>query len=186
MCRNLFKGLFVNAHRNAALWNLSFTLLAAGLCALPFSCVTPAQSSPAAPPAPFHALPSEGTEPEDRTSAGASIRPGRASSEAPSSDMKCSVVEWSVTPHKPPALLLQCPPEEVYTPLRVYFRLSWKRAEDVPDHFQNIVVQPKAMAKFHWTHQQTFRVLLKAERKDKTPKPEWVSFNDLVAVYFEY
>jgi hypothetical protein len=99
----------------------------------------------------------------------------------PSPDMKCAVVEWIAPPPKP-SLVVVRPPDEVFAPLRLYFKLSWKRDADVPGDLQ-IIATPKAMTKKHWNMQGDYQVLLRAERKNEHgARPAWVKFNDLVGV----
>jgi hypothetical protein len=177
----------MNAYPNRVLSNLLVALLALVFCAKPLATAAKAQSSPVGAPNPFHALPGNDGEPDSASNPETRGRDAHADSHVAYSDMKCSVVDWSVTPPKPPALVLVCPPEEVFAPLRVYFKLSWRRTADVPDNYQSIVAQSKALAKFHWTSQSEFHVLLKKERKkDGAAEPEWVNFNNLIGVYFKY
>jgi len=102
----------------------------------------------------------------------------------PSPDVKCAIVEW-ITASSKPSLVVVCPPGEVFAPLRLYFKLSWKRDADVPANFQ-IIAEPETMIKMHWNSQGDYHVLLQTERKSgHNPHPEWVKFNNLLAVYIK-
>jgi hypothetical protein len=102
----------------------------------------------------------------------------------PSPDVKCAIVEWMATSPKP-SLVVVCPPDEVFAPLRPYFKLSWRREADVPSDFQ-IIATPKAMIKMHWNMQGDYQVLLRTEHKnERNARAEWVKFNNLVAVYIK-
>ena len=80
-----------------------------------------------------------------------------------------------------------CPPDEVFAPLRLYLKLSWKRDEDVPRDSQMFVAQPNTQTRINWTPQGDYRVLLKTERKSGgSGRPAWVDFNDLTGVYIKY
>jgi len=160
---------------------LYFSFLAALAILLgvkPFAGHLQAQSAPAAP----HALPGGEARAERATSSGEHWLDPRPVVD-PSPDMKCAIVEWAAGSPKP-SLVVVCPPEEVFAPLRLYFRLSWKRDADVPGNFQ-IIAEPKTIIKLHWTSQGEYQVLLPTERKKKR-HPEWVNFNSLVGVFIKY
>lgn len=99
-------------------------------------------------------------------------------------DIKCSVVQWTAELPRP-AIVLACPPEEVFAPLRLFFKLSWRKDTDVPVNVQALLVHPKIETKMHWTHRGDYQVLLQAERKNGRSEREWVHFNDLIAVYIK-
>ena len=81
--------------------------------------------------------------------------------------------------------MVVCPPDEVFAPLRRYFKLSWKRDADVSGDLQTIAT-PKAVTKMHWNTQGDYQVLLRIERKiERSARPAWVKFNDLVGVYIK-
>jgi hypothetical protein len=180
----LLKGPIMNTYRNHVLCVVFFAVLAIASCAKSFVIAVHAQSHHADVPAPLRFFP----EKDARLEAAANAAPGTETGgvSASSSDMKCAVVEWNAAPPKP-SLILVCPPDEVFAPLRVYFKLCWKRTEDIPDDFQHLIVPPKSLAKFYWTSAYQYRVQLKTERKKGgSPRTEWVNFTDLSAVYFKY
>ncbi len=95
-------------------------------------------------------------------------------------------MDWSAGPPRP-TLVVACPPDEVFAPLRLYFRLTWRRDEEVPGDFQTLIALPKTQTKITWTPQGDYHVPLKAERKNgRSPHSQWVNFTDLAAVYIEY
>jgi hypothetical protein len=177
----------MNAHHNRLPPHLFVVAFAIFLCAKPFAGALQAQSAPSAVPAPLRAFPHNDTQPEGPTSTRARW-PGpdaRAVAER-TPDLKCAVVEWNDGPAKP-SLVVVCPPEEVFAPLRLYLKLSWKHDEDVPRDFQAFIAQPNTQTKINWTQQGGYRVLLKTERKNgRRGGPEWVNFNDLAGVYIKY
>jgi hypothetical protein len=165
----------MNAHRNRLPSHLFLATFAIILCAEPFAGAPQAQSAPGAVPAPLRAFPHDDTQPE-----------GPASNKARTADLKCAVVGWNDGPPRP-SLIVVCPPEEVFAPLRLYFKLSWKRDEDVPRDFQTFLAQRNTQTKIYWTQQGDYHVLLKAEHKDgRSGRPEWVNFNNLDGVYIKY
>lgn len=101
-------------------------------------------------------------------------------------DTQCSVVAWNITLPKP-TLMLVCPPEAVFAPLRVYVKFSWAREEDVPDNYLNIVAPSRTPTKFRTrTNERNEReVLLRLKIYEKgkgKPQAKWVSFNSLVGM----
>jgi hypothetical protein len=177
----------MNAHRNRLPSHLFLATFAIILCAEPFAGAPQAQSAPGAAPAPLRAFPHNDSQPETPASSkprwpGADTR--AIAERAP--DLKCAVVEWNDGPARP-SLIVVCPPEEVFAPLRLYFKLSWKRDEDIPRDFQSFIAQPNTQTKINWTQQGEYRVLLKSERRNgRSGGPEWVSFNDLSSIYIKY
>ena len=96
-------------------------------------------------------------------------------------DAQCSVVAWNITLPKP-TLMLLCPPEAVFAPLRVYVKFSWARAEDVPDNYLNIMAPSRTPTKMR-TNEREILVRLKIYEKGKgKPQAKWVSFNRLVGI----
>ena len=171
----------MNAYRNRVLSNLFLAALAIVLCAKPFASALQAQSTRAGSPVPFHAFPDYPTQPTGSASPGASW-PDPSIVDRRSRDIKCSVVQWTSELPRP-AIVLACPPEEVFAPLRLLFKLSWRKDADVPVNVQALLVHPKIETKMHWTHRGDYQVLLQAERKNGRSEREWVHFNDLIAVY---
>ena len=168
---------------------LAVVLLASVLCAGPFAGALKAQSAAGAGPTVLRAMP-EGEARAARTEgtgAGASTEGHWMDHRTlvdPSPDVKCAIVEW-ITASPKPSLVVVCPPDEVFAPLRLYFKLSWKRDADVPGDFQ-IIAAPKTMIKMHWNSKGDYQVLLQTERKnERGPHTEWVKFNDLVGVYIK-
>jgi hypothetical protein len=174
----------MNAYRKLVLSTLFFAALAIVLCSKPFAIALQAQSPQAAAPAPLHAFPDGGAQPVGAPSSGLRWPDPRAVAHR-SPDIQCAFVQWTAEPPRP-ALVVVCPPEEVFAPLRLYFKLSWKRDADVPANFQALLTQPKTQTKMHWTPQGDYHVLLQAERKNgRSAHLEWVHFTDLVGVYIK-
>ena len=182
-------GHHMNAHRNRLASRLFFAtfVIVFGLCAKPFAGAQQTQSAPSAVAAPLRAFPHNDAQPEE--AAGNKTRwpaPVARVSADRTPDLKCAVVEWNDGPPRP-SLIVVCPPEEVFAPLRLYLKLSWKRDEDVPRDFQAVIAQPNTQTKINWTPQGDYRALLKRERKNgRSGQPEWIDFNDLAGVYIRY
>jgi hypothetical protein len=177
----------MNEHRRRLSSHLFFAALAIFLGAQPFAGAlqAQAQSGPSAAPAPLRAFPPNDTQPEEPGDKRWPAPVARVSAER-TPDLKCSVVERNDGPAKP-SLIVVCPPEEVFAPLRLYLKLSWKHDEDIPRDFQTFIAQPNTQTKINWTPGGDYRVLLKAEGKDgRSGRPEWVKFNDLAGVYIKY
>jgi hypothetical protein len=187
LCHIHSGSLTMNAHRHRLLSHLLFAAFTIFLCAKLFAGALQAQSSSSAVPPPLRALPHDDTQPEGPASTRARWSGPDARAVADRTpDLKCSVVDWSAGPSKP-SLVVVCPPEEVFAPLRLYLKLSWKHDEDVPHDFQTFVAQPNSETKINWTPQGDYHVLLKTERKNgRRGRPEWINFNDLAGVYIKY
>jgi len=175
----------MKTHRNRVWSYLLFAarrivLLVIVLSVGPFAGALQAQSAAGAASTVLHALPDGDARADSGASEGHWL--DHRALRNPSPDVKCAIVEW-ITASPKPSLVVVCPPDEVFAPLRLYFKLSWKRDADVPANFQ-IVAEPKTMIKMHWNLQGDYQVLLRTERKnDRSPHPEWVKFNDLQALY---
>jgi hypothetical protein len=189
----------MKAYRNKVLSHLLFAALAVVPLALalltivlyfgPFAGALRAQSAAGTAPTVLRAMP-EGESRAARTEGPGpgSITEGRWMEHRtlvdPSPDVKCAIVDW-ITASPKPSLVIVCPPEEVFAPLRLYFKLSWMRDVDVPSDFQ-IIAAPKALIKMHWTMRGDYQVLLQTERKNEHgPHTEWVNFNNLVGVFIK-
>ncbi len=97
---------------------------------------------------------------------------------------QCSVVAWNITLPKP-TLMLLCPPEAVFAPLRVYVKFSWAREEDVPDNYLNIVAPSRTPTKMRTNERNEREVLVRLKIYEKgkgKPQAKWVSFNRLVGI----
>src|ERR1700687_5557759 len=179
----------MNAHRHRLRSHLFFAAFAIvlGLCANPFAGALPAQPTPGGAAAPLHAFPRNDTPPAEPASSKAPWpAPVARVSADRVPDLKCAIVEWNDGPPKP-SLIVVCPPEEVFAPLRLYLKLSWKHDEDVPRDFQTFMAQPNTQTKINWTQQGDYRVLLKTERKSGgSGRTAWVDSNDLTGVYIKY
>jgi hypothetical protein len=176
----------MNANRHRFVSIPSLALLAILVCAKPFAGILRAQSSPAAGTrAPLHAFTGSTAKSESASASGARWPdPQRITN--PTADIKCAIVQWTVEPPRP-ALIVVCPPEEVFAPLRIYFKLSWKRDGDLPRNFQALMAQSKTQTKMHWTSQGDYHVLLQADQKNgRVSRPEWVHFTDLEGIYLKY
>ncbi len=179
----------MKSHRNRALSYLFFAALAVVrlvivLCIGSFAGALLAQSAPGAASTVLRALPDGDARPETAGPSSDGHWLDHRGLVDPSPDVKCAIVEWIAASSKP-SLVVVCPPDEVFAPLRLYFKLSWKRDADVPANFQ-IIAEPKTMIKMHWNAQGDYQVLLRTERKSEhNPHPEWVKFNNLIAVYIK-
>ncbi len=123
----------------------------------------------------------ESDQSSGQTRLAASGRKGHSGADAPV-EVKCAVVAWNVAPPKP-VLTLVCPPEEVFAPLRVYFKLSWAASGEIPSNYLNILAVPKALAKLHWTRTELHVWLpIKGEGGGKI-ETKWVIFTEVVGFY---
>ncbi len=98
--------------------------------------------------------------------------------------VKCAVVEWNASEPQP-TLTLVCPPGQVFAPLRVYMKLSWKNPDGIPEELQRIVAEPKSQTRLE-TIKNRLRVWLPiADKKGNSQKPKWVEFDFLQALLLE-
>ncbi len=179
----------MNAHHHRLMSHPFFAAFAIvlGLCAKPFAGAQQTQSTPNVAPAPLRVSP--GNDARSEEPAGSRPRwpaPVARVNTDRTADLKCAVVEWNGNPPRP-SLVVVCPPEEVFAPLRLYLKLSWKRDEDVPRDFQSFIAQANTQTKVNWTPRGDYRVLLKTEHKNgRSGQPAWVDFNDLAGLYIKY
>jgi hypothetical protein len=111
----------VNAYRRRFVSIPSLTLLAIIFCANPFPAILQAQSSPAAATqSPLHAFTGSTAKSESASASGARW-PDPHGITDPTTDIKCAIVQWTAEPPRP-ALIVVCPPEDVFAPLRIYFQ----------------------------------------------------------------
>ena len=99
-------------------------------------------------------------------------------------DTQCSVVAWNITLPKP-TLMLVCPSDAVFAPLRVYIMFSWTRAEDVPDNYLNIVAPSRTPTRMRTNERNEREVLVRLKIYEKgkgKPQAKWVSFNRLAGM----
>jgi len=108
----------------------------------------------------------------------------RRNGSAKSHVIKCAVVAWNPAELQP-ALTLVCPPSQVFAPLRVYMKVSWKATEDVPEECRRIVAEPKSQTRLE-TIKNRLRVWLPiADKKGNGQSSRWVEFNFLQALLLE-
>lgn len=96
-------------------------------------------------------------------------------------DVDCSIQRWDAEA-KMPVLTLLCPPEPVFSPLRVYLRLSWIRPEDVPGDVSKVVAKPKGLTRIR-TNKNVLMVRLPlTEKQGQNSREKWVGFTGVVDV----
>lgn len=95
-------------------------------------------------------------------------------------EINCQVIEWNPG-HKPyPQLTVACPPEGIYTPIRLYMVLSWEKKTDVPEGWSRIWGRAKYPTKIQAVP-KGMRVKLKCYREGrKGMEKEWFLFTSLV------
>jgi len=96
-------------------------------------------------------------------------------------DVSCSVVEWIGAPAKP-TLTVLCPPEEVFSPLHVYLKVSWLKSEDVPAYTRAIRAPAKTPTRLRTNKTAVWIWLGVQERQDAPPCKKWVPFSGVVDV----
>jgi hypothetical protein len=96
-------------------------------------------------------------------------------------DIDCTVAEWRATAKKP-VLTLICPPNTVFSPLRVLIKLSWMKPEDAPFGPEHILAPTGAPTKIR-TNKAAALIWLQVDEKGKRePRGTWIGFNAVVDV----
>jgi len=96
-------------------------------------------------------------------------------------DVSCSIVEWKDDTPKP-TLAVVCPPQDTFTPLHVYLKLSWLKSEDVPLFARSITVPPKMIVKIRTTGSRAWVWLAVKEKPSAAARRTWVGFNAVVDI----
>ena len=96
-------------------------------------------------------------------------------------DVSCSIVEWKDDTSKP-TLAVVCPPQDTFTPLHVYLKLSWLKSEDVPLSVRSITVPAKTIVKIRTTGSTAWVWLAVKEKPSAAARRTWVGFNAVVDV----
>jgi len=96
-------------------------------------------------------------------------------------DVSCSIVEWKDDTPKP-TLAVVCPPQDTFTPLHVYLKLSWLKSEDVPLFARTITVPPKMIVKIRTTGSTAWVWLAVKEKPSAAARRTWVGFNAVVDI----
>ena len=96
-------------------------------------------------------------------------------------DVSCSIVEWKDDTPKP-TLAVVCPPQDTFTPLHVYLKLSWLKSEDVPLFARTITVPPKMIVKIRTTGSRAWVWLAVKEKPSAAARRTWVGFNAVVDI----
>jgi hypothetical protein len=96
-------------------------------------------------------------------------------------DIDCTVAQWRTT-GKMPVLALICPPNTVFSPLRVLIKLSWMKPEDAPVSPEHILAPAGAPTKIR-TDKTAALIWLQVDEKGKhEPRGTWIGFNAVVDV----
>lgn len=94
-------------------------------------------------------------------------------------DIDCIVAEWRSTTVRP-VLTLICPPNSVFSPLRVLIKLSWMKPEDFPVKPEHILAPPGTPTKIR-TNKTAAQVQLQVKEMGK-PRDTWIGFTAVVDV----
>jgi hypothetical protein len=94
-------------------------------------------------------------------------------------DIDCIVAEWRPTVPRP-VLTLICPPNSVFSPLRVLIKFSWMKPEDFPVSPEHILAPPGTPTKIR-TNKTAAQIWLQVNEKGK-PRDTWIGFTAVVDV----
>jgi hypothetical protein len=94
-------------------------------------------------------------------------------------DIDCIVAEWRSTAVRP-VLTLICPPDSVFSPLRVLIKLSWMKHEDLTVSPEHILAPPGTPTKIR-TSKTAAQILLPVKESGK-PRDTWIGFTAVVDV----
>ena len=96
-------------------------------------------------------------------------------------DIECSIQEWNPVGPKP-FLKLLCPPQAEFAPVRVYLKLSWLNADDIPIDLARIIARPLRATKIRTSKSAVMVRLEVAVDSGEGAQEKWVGFNGLVDV----
>jgi hypothetical protein len=103
-----------------------------------------------------------------------------APGEAKSGRVTCQVVEWNVRGEPLPQLTLACPPEGIFTPVRVYFVLSWGEKKDLPKDWAQVSDAQGYEARMRQGRKGIEVELKIYDKQKKERQRQWVLFTHLV------
>ena len=93
-------------------------------------------------------------------------------------DVRCSVEE--VNPARPkPYVKLLCPPRSQFAVLRVYLKLSWLSAADLPPELDQLRLPAGGLTKLRMSTDAAL-VRLRVAGRGGTTRDRWIAFNGLV------
>jgi hypothetical protein len=95
-------------------------------------------------------------------------------------EINCAVVKWE--PDLPdPALTLVCPPEHVFTPVRVFLKVAGPKSQEIPKDLQRIVAAPHSPARIRPTPEALYVRLRVNDTGEETGKEAWIAFSSVLA-----
>jgi hypothetical protein len=94
-------------------------------------------------------------------------------------DIDCIVAEWRFTAVRP-VLTLICPPNSVFSPLRVLIKLSWMKPEDMLVSPEHILAPPGTPTKIR-TNKTAAQISLQVNEAGKC-RDTWIGFTAVVDV----
>ena len=96
-------------------------------------------------------------------------------------DIDCVVAEWQPATRMP-VLTLICPPNAVFSPMRVLIKFSWLKLSDIPAHPDYILASAGTSTKIRTT-KTAVQIWLPLDNKGKgDARQSWISFNAVVDV----
>src|SRR5262245_1106222 len=96
-------------------------------------------------------------------------------------DIDCIVAAWQPSA-KMPVLTLICPPNTVFSPMRVLIKFSWMKPEDIPAGLEHILAPAGTPTKIR-TSKTVVQVWLPVNNKGKADAREsWIAFNAVIDV----
>lgn len=96
-------------------------------------------------------------------------------------DIDCVVAEWQPAARLP-VLTLICPPNAVFSPVRVLIKFSWLKLSDIPAHPDYILASAGTPTKIRTT-KTAVQIWLPLDNKGKGDvRQSWVPFNAVVDV----
>jgi hypothetical protein len=96
-------------------------------------------------------------------------------------DIDCVVAEWQPAARMP-VLTLICPPNAVFSPMRVLIKFSWMKLSDIPANPDYILASAGTSTKIRTT-KTAVQIWLPLDNKGKgDARQSWVPFNAVVDV----
>ncbi len=108
---------------------------------------------------------------------------GKARPPSGSPEIPCSVLGWVNEPT--PILDITCPASDVISPIRLFLRMSWEKAEQIPAKVKHIVAGPDLLTKVRIPGRSKSAPAGAAVKLPIRPnghgkeREEWFTFNDV-------
>ncbi len=96
-------------------------------------------------------------------------------------DVDCAVLQWNEHSSDAPILTLLCPPSQIFAPLRVLVKLTWRDEEQAPVDSEKLLIAPGEKTRLRTRKDRALIQLTVLDNKGR-PRKTWVSFTGVADV----